>query len=162
MDPTQLPLRDIHLPDPIGWWPPGWGWWLLVIGLLGLVVAGIAYALRWWRQRPLRLALAELDAAGTQLQAGRPNAALQRVSQTLRRTAITLSGPATAGLTGEAWLDWLDGRWPRQGFRHGAGQLLASAPYRAPGDVSEEQARDLLELARAWTRAQRIKAGSHE
>jgi len=162
MDPTQLPLRDIHLPDPIGWWPPGLGWWLLVIGLLGLAAAGIAYALRWRRQRPLRLALAELDAAETQLQAGRLNEALQRVSQTLRRTAITLSGEATAGLTGEAWLDWLDGRWPQEGFRRGAGRLLASAPYRAPGDVSAEQARDLLELARAWTHAQRIKAGRHE
>ena len=26
---TQLDLRDIHLPEAIGWWPPAIGWWLL-------------------------------------------------------------------------------------------------------------------------------------
>ena len=24
-----LPLKDIHLPDAVFWWPPAIGWWLL-------------------------------------------------------------------------------------------------------------------------------------
>ena len=31
MQPTQLPLKDIHLPDAISWWPPAIGWWLVAI-----------------------------------------------------------------------------------------------------------------------------------
>jgi cbb3-type cytochrome oxidase subunit 3 len=31
MESGQLPLRDIHLPEAIGWWPPAIGWWLLAI-----------------------------------------------------------------------------------------------------------------------------------
>ena len=34
---NQPELRDIHLPDPLSWWPPAIGWWLLVIGSLALV-----------------------------------------------------------------------------------------------------------------------------
>ncbi|WP_438951588.1 DUF4381 domain-containing protein [Porticoccus sp.] len=34
-------LRDIHLPDPVDWWPPAPGWWLLAILVLSAVVYGI-------------------------------------------------------------------------------------------------------------------------
>ncbi|MGH8222486.1 MAG: DUF4381 family protein, partial [Woeseiaceae bacterium] len=30
MDPQQIPLRDLHLPEAVGWWPPAPGWWLLI------------------------------------------------------------------------------------------------------------------------------------
>ena len=40
-------LRDIHLPDPVGWWPPAPGWWLLAILLLG----SLGYWLRWLRKQ---------------------------------------------------------------------------------------------------------------
>lgn len=159
MDPTQLPLRDIHLPNSIGWWPLGLGWWLLAITLVGLAAAIIAYWVRWRRQRPLRLALTNLDEARLLLQEGRLHDALQLASQTLRRAAITLSGNGVAGLTGQAWLAWLDSRWQRQEFSQGAGELISSAPYCSPGGVTHEQASDALELARAWTRVQRIGGG---
>ena len=31
MDQNALPLRDLHLPDAIGWWPPAPGWWVLFV-----------------------------------------------------------------------------------------------------------------------------------
>jgi hypothetical protein len=46
-DPLQ-DLRDVHLPDPISWWPPAFGWWMI----MGLLIIGgsliiWAWGLRW-------------------------------------------------------------------------------------------------------------------
>ena len=37
-DISNIPLRDIHLPGDISWWPPAIGWWIVaaLIILLGL------------------------------------------------------------------------------------------------------------------------------
>lgn len=43
---TQDPLsqlRDIHLPDPISWWPPAPGWWILAV----IVVTTLFFLSRW-------------------------------------------------------------------------------------------------------------------
>ena len=60
MDPN-LPLRDIHLPAPISWWPPAPGWWLLLFGIPTLLIL-LAWLWRWVRRKTVRkLALAELE-----------------------------------------------------------------------------------------------------
>ena len=30
MQETPLPLRDLHLPAEVGWWPLAPGWWVLI------------------------------------------------------------------------------------------------------------------------------------
>ena len=43
-DPLAL-LRGYHMPDPIDWWPPAPGWWLLLILTIGLgSAAGVLLA----------------------------------------------------------------------------------------------------------------------
>ena len=63
MDPEQLPLRDLHLPDAIGWWPLATGWWIL----LGLAFAMLlVWTWLWLKKRKRdaarRYAMRELDA----------------------------------------------------------------------------------------------------
>ena len=41
MDPEQIPLRDLHLPDVVGLWPLAPGWWVLIL----LAAAGVVYFL---------------------------------------------------------------------------------------------------------------------
>ena len=48
LDPAQLPLRDIHLPEAIGLWPPAFGWWILVGAVLvGMVFWALRYRAGW-------------------------------------------------------------------------------------------------------------------
>ena len=58
MDPQQIPLRDLHLPEVIGWWPLAPGWWFLI----ALAVAGLGYLsyrllTKWRRNAARRIAL---------------------------------------------------------------------------------------------------------
>ena len=61
MDENAIPLRDLHLPDAIGWWPLAPGWW----AALAIVVAVLCYFAwrlykRWQFHAPRRYALSEL------------------------------------------------------------------------------------------------------
>ena len=47
MDPQQIPLRGLHLPESVGWWPLAPGWWLL----LALLVAAAGFLLRAFLRR---------------------------------------------------------------------------------------------------------------
>jgi Domain of unknown function (DUF4381) len=153
VDPTTLPLRDIHLPGAVAWWPPAPGWWLVAALLAALAVWGV---LRLHRQRSKRAALKALVAAAKALAQGEsPARCAQQISATLRRYAITAQRDrnAVAGLAGERWLEYLDSRWQRREFSTGAGRRLTAAPYTAA--ASAEEVRELSKLCIAWLKAQR-------
>jgi uncharacterized protein DUF4381 len=159
VDLSAVPLRDIHLPGAISWWPPAPGWWVLaVLATLGAVVVGLYY----WRERHRRAALRALRQVQTALGRGaEPVVCLQQVSTVLRRFAMTRArhgaviGVPVAGLIGERWLAYLDECWQRDVFRRGAGRALLAAPYGRPNTIDREAALDLVELCTAWIRSQR-------
>ncbi len=157
VDFSKLPLHDIHLPAPVGWWPPAPGWWLLA----ALVLGACAYAgLLYYRRRSRRAALRSLQGITAALEAGEePVHCLQRLSTVLRRYAMTVAraprGGGIPGLAGRRWLEYLDASWQREAFTR-EGRLLVEAPYAPAEAVSREQAVVLLQLAREWVRAQRV------
>jgi hypothetical protein len=141
---TDLPLRDIHLPADIGWWPLAYGWWLL----LGLILLGallILMAIRYRSRRRLRrLALQQLEALD-KLPAEQLAAPLSRL---LRQAAVNhFSAAETAGLIGQDWLEFLDRPLKDKGFSQGVGHCLLDAPYR-PEEPIDKVA--LLDLCRCW------------
>lgn len=148
LDPTQLPLRDIHLPPPPAWWPPAPGWWLL--GLL--LVVGPTALLLWiylrrrgaLRRRALR-ELAALRAHG-----GPPALIAAETALLLRRVSLALD-PARrhVAATGAAWLARVRAIAP--GFEEPAlVEALLRAPYagRVECDTSA-----LLAALERWIRA---------
>jgi hypothetical protein len=142
-----LPLRDIHLPEPVGGWPPAIGWWLLLLGLVA-ITALVAWRIRRGRRMtPVRRALRELEALRAD-PALSPNEKLRRLSILLRRIALTLyPRQEIAGLTGDAWLRWLDTILGQPRFSQGPGRRLAEAPYRP---AAPAEAEELLALGRDW------------
>ena len=110
---TQLPLRDIHLPEAISWWPPAIGWWLLA-----LLVGGLLWAVWvWLKNRRLRneyrlAAQQELEMHYEDwLTHNSASLYLQAVSEVLKRIMRHLnSDTRVLSLSGRAWLDALAAR----------------------------------------------------
>jgi len=126
------------------------GWWLLI----GLAVIGLTLLLRQYLRRRARGAarrhalrqLGELTAAYEQHRdAVRFSSA---VSELLRRTMLAYAPrQEVAGLTGDAWLAWLDQDLETPRFQTEAGRKLLEMPYRRPDD--EVAAMELIDVVAA-------------
>jgi hypothetical protein len=140
MDPTQIPLRDLHLPNMIGWWPLAPGW----LFLIALAVAGLCFLLyrsfrRWRRNASRRVALRELARIQKEYKSGVDEISLAiELSELLRRTMLAYAPRnEVAGLTGDNWLHWLDEGLDEKPFSAGSGQNLESLPYRRPDALED-------------------------
>lgn len=140
MDPNQIPLRDLHLPELIGTWPFAPGWWVLIT----LLALGVGWLLResyrkWRRNAARRLALRELARVRGEYDSGVDIVTLGKELSELLRRAMLAYAPRqqVAGLTGEAWLTWLDQGLDEKCFAEGPGRALGSLPYRG-GDHEED------------------------
>jgi len=141
MDPEQIPLRDLHLPDAIGLWPLAAGWWVLI----ALVVAGVGYLLykqylKWRWNAARRLALSELGRVRTAFESGADALTLgKELSELVRRSMLAYAPRGeVAGLTGDNWLAWLDRGLDDKPFTSGPGKTLESLPYQRPEKVADE------------------------
>lgn len=161
MDPEQIPLRDLHVPDPVGWWPLAPGWWLLI----ALVLAALGYLLYrqfvgWRRNAARRIALAELSRLRRAYDEGADVLALSKgLSELLRRSMLAYAPrDEVAGLTGERWLQWLDRGLSEPLFSHGPGRSIETLPYQNP-ERAEQQTDVAGLLAAVQKRLQTPLAG---
>ena len=137
MDPTRLPLRDVHLTASPSWWPPAPAWWLL-----------LAVALAWARWRAWRAVRRRRWARWFDLStsAGGPPERLAAASGLLRRAARRRQAGAER-LQGEDWLRFLDGGAGDR-FSNGPGRLLLEGGFRRRLDDGEFAAASALARAR--------------
>lgn len=171
-DPASLPLREIHLPESVGWWPPAPGWWLLpVLLLLGIAAAWFGRVLyKRRRYSAVNMARRELAEIRSRYAADRDAGhCVRSVSGLLRRVSISVFPRAeSAGLTGDEWVAFLQsgnsqkvtgkkgstlGRHTGQGLsgiqsqggESGTGQLSEDREQFAGGALPENIGRLLLE-----------------
>ena len=152
-------LRGYHLPDPVSWWPPAPGWWLLALLVLSLLVLLAGWLVRRHRRgAAARAAQAELTALRAALaQDGDAAACARGLSRLLRRFALVrFPRRAVAGLSGEAWLAFLDAQGGGGRFQSGPGRLLLDAPYRPPQDLPVAE---LASLVEDWIRRNQRSGG---
>ena len=150
MDPAQIPLRDLHLPDAIGWWPLAPGWW----GVIVIAAVALAWLLRNFlhtraRGAARRHALRQFEKLTVEY-AQHNNAVLYgtQLSELLRRTMLAYAPrKEVAGLTGAAWLEWLDRDMQEPVFQSGSGSALIELPYRDA--ATEVPAADIAALQSA-------------
>lgn len=149
----QIPLRDIHLPDPVSWWPPAIGWWLLLV----VIIFGAFFI--WWaakrlaarrQQRSLRRWVQqELDRIELEYKATTNKSTLLQDLSVLVRRVVMSSFPrqGVAGLCGESWATWLREADLGESLNEQSVQLLVEGPYKKD---AEADAMSLLSACRQW------------
>jgi hypothetical protein len=145
-------LRDWHLPDPVSWWPPAPGWWLVAAAALVALVLVVRLWFRWRRRTSLqRAARRELERLGRELAAdGDRRRYLAELSRLLRRLALARYPRAqVAGLTGDDWLAFLDATGGDGEFSQGVGRVLVESAYR-PADETAFDPERLAALVGRW------------
>ncbi len=152
-------LRDIHLPDPVSWWPPAPGWWLLtVVAVTALCLSAVAW--RRYLRSPRRAAFKELERIETDPGFADSTSMAQALSGLLRRCALArFPRHEVAGLTGTTWLAFLDRTGGTTEFTAGSGRALLSAPYQTRSSIDAES---LFTLVEEWIRRALSRAGKSE
>ncbi len=158
-----LPLRDIHLPEPVSWWPPAPGWWAL-LGLIILLFCSILAFRTIQRRRSVRVAaLKALKEISANFASDHDAQRLAKsLSILIRRICLSYFPRAeVAGLTGEPWLNFLDGclDWGKVSdrFSEGTGRILITAPYQPKVEIDGDK---LIFLCTHWIQAlPLLKAG---
>lgn len=161
MDETDVlsGLHDVVTPAAVGWWPLAPGWWAVLVALLLFAVWRAWTAYRAWQaNRYRRVALEELTVIESDIgDPARSAGAMARVAALIKRTALcTAPRETVAALSGETWLRYLDRGTEGAPFTQGAGRWLPALTYRDDDrEVSPEQAREVVSVARRWIRGHR-------
>ena len=124
-------LRDIHLPEAIGYWPLAPGWWIF-IGLSLLIFIGLAYAgKRYHKQTAFKRAATD-QLAAIEAHTECDQTYLQAINRLLKQTALaTHDRKDIAGLKGQDWLTFLDKHSDSNFFTTGEGKVLSQGPYQS-------------------------------
>ncbi len=161
MDSEELlaQLADIHLPEPVGYWPPAPGWWVLaVIVLIGLIYSGRRFAAARTRRKICEYALNELavcyqnlasatDADSDQLTLRY----LNEVNSVLRRVALVhFPNSNVASLGGEAWVDFVRRSGDAGLLDSSIAAALSHGRFQTRCDVNADA---LYELGQTWIKS---------
>lgn len=149
VDELLAQLKDITGPSAPGWWPLAPGWWLLLAIILGLAITLYFLKKRKAAYRPFFSANDELQKLKDLYLKDKDTRKLaQALNEWLKRVALfAYPDQQLAGLTGQAWLEFLDACAGMTHFTEGPGQVFSQAIYDSRSRLDASQ---LLELCERW------------
>jgi hypothetical protein len=156
-NPMLKDLRDIHLPDPIGFWPLAVGWYFLIALFLIFAILVVVYLIRRSRRlQSRRYMLQRLEELRERYAKDADAVAIAAELSALLRRASLVGFPRreVAGLQGEQWLNFLDETGATREFTQGIGRVLLTAPYQPQAQF---EVNALLDLAARWVSQNVIK-----
>jgi hypothetical protein len=145
-------LRDIRLPDPVGWWPVAPAWW----GLLALcLIILVAFAFLDKRRRASLQFAALSELKGLEARAktqGDESAIAVDLAVLLRRVA--LSKPQIRHFASLSDTDWINTLMRGDdAFSPVVANYLGHAPYIPANEASHEHLGAALEQSDRWIRS---------
>ena len=100
-------LKDIHTPEPIGWWPLAWGWYVVIVTLIIGVVLLFTYLKK--RRSQLLVKKAALNAMHQLEQQPMPLATVRAINDILKRAVLGYAQREyVAEPSGEEWANLLN------------------------------------------------------
>lgn len=155
-DPGDLAnMADLALPEPISFWPPAAGLWIVGGAAAALLAVAGWRALRRYRADAyLRRATAEIDTAA----GGDTETSAEAISSILKRAAIVAYGrEEVAALTGPGWAAFITRTTPADAETTALAARLAS--LLTPSATASATGKSaLVAQAKAWLRGQRGRA----
>ncbi len=154
-------LQPLILPEPVGFWPPAPGWWLLLI-----LLPALGYGL--WRARtllpkkassetvepldPLRqAALVELAQMHKPYDGAPAGAWLQQINGLLKRLCRNhYPYSQSHTLNGRKWLAFLDNRCPAAGLTRW--MILVEGAYKPECKLDDKAINGLTQSVETWIR----------
>ena len=144
VNPALAALKDIQLPEAVGFWPLAPGYWISLLIVITILIFGSIWLVRRKRQLLARkLALTEL----AQLPLTTKDYP-QKINTLLKRAVLSyLPRKEVAALDGDDWYLLLDSQLPTN--KQGQFKSLLNRRFSAQ-DFSNEQAQELKKLAEYW------------
>lgn len=101
-------LHDIQLPDPIGWWPLAYTWWIMIFVLFSILMGVLWYYLDMKRRNAYRVnATRELNQIRHDQYSG-DTVKIAQINRLLKQVALTAYGrKRTAILQSQNWTTFL-------------------------------------------------------
>jgi hypothetical protein len=155
---TLAGLHDNVVPQPVSLFPATPAWLVVLAVLLAVLAWGVLRVLQRRRQdRYRRESAAELRGIEARLgSVTTRDAALVELPVLVKRVALHLAArDEVAGLSGLAWLAFLDRTWKGETFATGPGSLLPQIAYGTPARrraIGSEEMAQLLAVLRSWVR----------
>lgn len=137
-------LHDIQLPDPVGWWPLAFSWWIMIFSVTSILIGFLWYYLDLKRRNAYRLK------AQQQLKAIRHAIDLKdtekvaQINRLLKQVALTAYGRnKTASLQSQEWVGFLAQNCNYIAQPQNLTQAIELG-YRNPNSLSQQQRLELL------------------
>jgi len=101
-------LHDIQLPDPVGWWPLAFSWWILIFSITSILVGILWYYLDLKKRNAYRVtAMKQLQQIMDSIE--KPDIdKIAKINTLLKQVALTAYGrKKTAALQSQDWINFL-------------------------------------------------------
>lgn len=142
MNPLEQ-LKDIHLPAQVGMWPPAWGWWLVALITISIMILTLRWLIKRYRKKQ---AIREAIALFSQLDSQAKDY-LQQLNSLLKRLCLSYFPRRNiASLHQQAWCEFLTSQLPtkKQAEFSSNYQLLLNGLYDPTASTLEHQQAGLL------------------
>ena len=153
MDELLNNMKDIRDLDPVTWWPLAPGWWVMLLAAICALLVVFLYGFfkkrrhsQWSFQ-----ARQELSALRNRTKRRDEKQLIAEFSQLLRRIMVQKYGRIScAGLTGQAWLEWLEKNDPTKFKWSDYANVLVHNAYAPEVSMQSGQLSTMIDAVEKW------------